>query len=129
MQFAIADDDSDDIELLAEALKTIQPAAEFVTANTGKQLLFLLPNYRPSVIFLDINMPEMNGWDCLRMLKSEPVFSDIPVIVYTTSSSGRDFDLARALGAYRLVTKPDRFADLLKIMAELIPEIKGNAAC
>lgn len=127
MQFVIADDDSDDIELLAEALKTIQPAAEFITASTGKQLLSLLPNYRPNVIFLDINMPEMNGWDCLRVLKNEPVFREIPVIVYTTSSSRRDIDLARDLGAYSLVTKPDRFRDLLKIMTELIPGIKGLA--
>lgn len=58
---------------------------------------------------------------------NEPVFREIPVIVYTTSSSRRDIDLARDLGAYSLVTKPDRFRDLLKIMTELIPGIKGLA--
>jgi CheY-like chemotaxis protein len=126
MQLLLADDDIDDIELFYEAVKEVQPDAELAIAHTGRQLLSRLQGCTPAIIFLDINMPEMNGWQCLKFLKSDAMWKHIPVIIYTTSSSKRDVEIANDLGAYKLVTKPDRFRDLLKMLSEIITEIEGE---
>lgn len=125
MQLLIADDDSEDIELFQEALEKVQPDAELIVTRSGREAISGLRACKPSVIFLDINMPEMNGWECLKHLKSDASFKDIPVIIYTTSSAKSDVDIASSLGADRLVTKPDRFQDLLKILSGIIREIGG----
>lgn len=121
----MCDDDIDDVELFHEAVKEILPDSVLSVSHTGRQLLSALRNSRPEVIFLDINMPEMNGWECLKVLKGDAALKYIPVIVYTTSSSLRDIEIARDLGAFRLVTKPDRFQDLRKILITIIAEIKS----
>ena len=125
MQLLIADDDSEDIELFQETLENVQPDAELIVTRSGREAISGLRACKPAVIFLDINIPEMNGWECLKHLKSDASFKDIPVIIYTTSSAKSDVDIASSLGADRLVTKPDRFQDLLKILSGIIREIGG----
>jgi CheY-like chemotaxis protein len=56
----------------------------------------------PDIIFIDINMPGMNGWQCLEELKRDLRFRDIPVIMYSTSSYTGDADRAIELGAFFL---------------------------
>jgi len=125
MKLMLGDDDIDDIELFHEAVKEVKPDAELIILHNGRQILSKLQTERPAVIFLDINMPEMNGWECLRSLKDDAALKHIPVVMYTTSSSKRDIEIAKDLGAFKLVTKPDRFQDLLKILSGIIREI-GN---
>ncbi|OQP47484.1 hypothetical protein A4H97_08310 [Niastella yeongjuensis] len=123
MKLMLGDDDIDDIELFHEAVKEVRPDAELIVSYNGRQVLSKLQTETPAVIFLDINMPEMNGWECLKYLKDDIALKDIPVVMYTTSSSKRDIDIARNLGAFKLVTKPDRFQDLLKIISGILGEI------
>ena len=108
-----------------EAVREIKPDAELIITYNGRQLLSKLQTETPAVIFLDINMPEMNGWECLKYLKHDDALKHIPVVMYTTSSSKRDIETARDMGAYKLVTKPDRFQDLLTILSGIISEF-GN---
>jgi CheY-like chemotaxis protein len=87
--FILADDDTDDIELFCNALKEIDKSIHCKQALNGLQLLNTLldsSNSKPDIIFLDINMPVMNGWKCLQALKDDEKTKDIPVIIYTTSS-------------------------------------------
>lgn len=125
MKLMLGDDDMDDIELFHEAVREIKPDAELIISNNGRQLLSKLQTEVPAVIFLDINMPEMNGWECLRYLKHNDGLKHIPVVMYTTSSAKRDIEIARDMGAYKLVTKPDRFQELLTILSGILTEI-GN---
>jgi CheY-like chemotaxis protein len=125
MKLLLGDDDMDDIELFHEAVREIKPDAELIISHNGRQLLSKLQTEIPAVIFLDINMPEMNGWECLKYLKHDAVLKHIPVVMYTTSSAKRDIEIARDMGAYMLVTKPDRFQDLLSILSGILGEI-GN---
>jgi CheY-like chemotaxis protein len=126
MLIMLCDDDIDDIELFQEALNDTHPETELVVSNNGKQLLSDMKNYEPAIIFLDINMPEMNGWECLKYLKSDEKLKDTPVVIYTTSSSKSDIEIAKSNGAYRLVTKPDRFQDLRKILVSIFKELIGG---
>jgi CheY-like chemotaxis protein len=134
-KFLLADDDADDWDLFCEALATIDPVIKCITVENGHQLfdLLLTGTERPDVIFLDINMPVMNGWDCLKKLKDNPGLKTIPTIIYSTSSARQDVEKAYSLGALAFLSKPENFqelAEILKTVAitpheSLVPQLRA----
>jgi len=73
----------------------------------------------PDLIFLDINMPEKDGFEVLTELKSDPVLRTIPVIVFTTTDCQEDVDRAYEKGANTFVTKPVTLADLKGVLKRI----------
>lgn len=119
-RFLIADDDTDDAGLFCEALYQVAPKKmSCLKVENGQELFEFLSHEgttKPDLIFLDINMPVMNGWQCLKKLKTDSSWKDIPTIMYSTSSSKRDIDLAYELGATLFVTKPEDIDELRGIL-------------
>lgn len=118
-KFLIADDDSDDADIFCEALSQIATVMKCYKVENGREVFEFLSGPetgKPDVIFLDINMPVMNGWECLKKLKSTEDFSQIPTIMYSTSSAKKDIDQAYRLGASLFLTKPEDFKELCKIL-------------
>ena len=76
------------------------------TAPSAAKLFGLLENNAPVVILLDIDMPEMDGYGAIEVLKAKPETKDIPVIFLTGMSDSRDEEKGRALGAVDYITKP-----------------------
>jgi CheY-like chemotaxis protein len=130
--FLLADDDEDDTILFNEALKGIDSSIQFGSANNGKELLEKLRSgvHDPQIIFLDINMPEMNGWEALKNLKKEDSFKDIPVIMYSTSSFTLEGKKAIDAGALGYYEKPSNFLKLKEFLelltASPIAELKST---
>src|SRR3712207_625430 len=92
----LADDDADDAEIFQEALREVAPSTNLYRVESGTAILQYLKdnrNVRPDIIFMDLNMPLMNGWQCLAKLKNTKGLDDIPVIIYTTSSNPRDYEI------------------------------------
>ena len=71
-------------------------------------------DFKPDFIFLDLNMPRMNGRQCLTELKKQPGLCNIPVVIYTTSSENRDREETLALGAAAFITKPSGIEELIQ---------------
>jgi CheY-like chemotaxis protein len=118
-RFLVIDDDTDDRELFSEALASINPVIVCDQATDGAEALKRLMERQleePDIIFLDINMPVMNGWQFLSRLKKDEVYKDIPVIVYTTSSNLKDKMIAEDLGALCFITKPHAFGHLKSML-------------
>lgn len=118
-KFLLADDDPDDAQLFCEALRQIAGVMECYKVEHGGEVIELLSGGKigkPDVIFLDINMPVMNGWECLQELKRDAVYQSIPTIMYSTSSAKRDIDQAYRMGAFLFLTKPEDFRELRKIL-------------
>src|SRR5688500_6640556 len=89
----LIDDDADDTEVFELALNKIDSRISLFTAKNGKQAMEKLntePDFIPDIIFLDLNMPTMNGHDCLAEIKKLERFQNIPVFIYTTSNNPRD---------------------------------------
>jgi CheY-like chemotaxis protein len=89
-RFLLIDDDTDDWELFSEALAAVDPIIVCHHATGGADAFNRLRNREfstPDIIFLDINMPVMDGWQFLTQLKSEEALRHIPVIIYSTSSN------------------------------------------
>jgi CheY-like chemotaxis protein len=104
----IIDDDRDDRFFFALAIKEINNLNKCFEAEQGVDALEQLKNAKqlPDFIFLDINMPKMDGWECLKELKKNESLKYIPVIMYSTSSREEDINKAYKLGAVHFLTKP-----------------------
>jgi len=114
-RFLLVDDDNDDRELFSEALASVNPIIICDLAADAEEALLKLDSREfdsPDVIFLDINLPVMTGWQFLTKLKSQEQYKDIPVIMYSTSNNQRDRDTAKDLGALCFITKPSAFKKL-----------------
>ncbi|HEY6901475.1 MAG TPA: response regulator [Puia sp.] len=121
-RFLLIDDDSDDRELFTEALSLVEPGIICEMATDAEEGLARLrkSDEAPDLIFLDINLPAMNGWQFLSKLKTEDGLSHIPVIMYSTSSNARDRKTALELGALCFITKPDAFRSLKGILGVVV---------
>lgn len=122
----IIDDDDDDVELFCDAATTIDHQVECISVSNGEDALRKLENGEvrfPHCIFLDLNMPRLNGKQCLKLLKSSPKLRDIPVIIYTTSKLKEDMDETRVLGASHFLTKPNKLNDLRNAISGILSGI------
>ena len=109
------DDDQEDREFFCEALREIDPSVTCLVAGSGMEAIALLQEeeHLPDYIFLDINMPMMDGKQCLRALKSIPELQSIPVIMYSTSTDSREIRECYNLGAEDFLIKPHSFEKLV----------------
>jgi CheY-like chemotaxis protein len=91
-----------------------------VTARNGKEALEVIAQGEPNLIFLDINMPVMDGLECLARLRLKGITPRVPVVMVTTE--GKPDDVKRALdgGASEYLRKPFRREDLLAIVARVL---------
>jgi len=114
--FFLAEDDEDDQLLFREAITAVDPAISCIVAKNGKEALQILQSdllISPDCILLDLNMPLMNGIDCLRAIKKERQLLSIPVVLYSTTISFQIETEAKKLGAIHIFKKPDNYHGLI----------------
>ncbi|NOT73587.1 MAG: response regulator [Cyclobacteriaceae bacterium] len=116
MQVLYAEDDLEDLETFCEVLSKIDASARCVHARNGLDVLEILETTSelPDYIFLDINMPVMDGRACLREIKKDQRFTSIPVVIYTTSNNPQDKALCMELGATAYIIKPNGINEAIK---------------
>jgi CheY-like chemotaxis protein len=118
----LIDDDVDDQEIFILALSQMDIPVSCYTADDGYLALQHFqqdPNFIPDLIFLDLNMPRVNGMQCLVEIKKDPRLSHIPVIIYSTSSSLADRQTAELLGASDFITKLTDIDELFKTLQDM----------
>src|SRR5581483_3274043 len=119
----IVDNDIDDREIFVEAIETISPAIKCITAVHGEDALAKLNASSadlPEIIFLDLNMPRMDGKEFLGTIKKDARFNNIPVVIYSTSFLKKDIDETRLMGAAHFLAKPSDFRELCKELSMII---------
>ena len=82
-------------------------------ASSGWDALDRVRREQPDLVLLDVNMPEMDGWELLRLLKADEKGRDLPVVMFTVKMEFRDKVHALQDGAYDYITKPFSYEDLL----------------
>lgn len=112
------DDDREDRDILLNALNVLYPSLPCETAFDGEDALRHLSNRRsmPDIIFLDLNMPRMNGIECLRAMRSNPSLNHSKIIVFTVSADPKDMETTKSLGANHFVTKPPDYDSLVETL-------------
>jgi two-component system chemotaxis response regulator CheY len=109
-------------QLIIFALKRI-PNLELVEASDGVDALKKLPGQKFDIMLTDINMPIMDGLKLISLMKNNPNYKDIPVVVITTEGGKEDRERGLALGARAYITKPVQTTSLLKVVKEILPDL------
>jgi CheY-like chemotaxis protein len=118
----LVDDDEDDRDFFREALHEINPSVTCLTVGDGEHALEFLAgcDQLPDLIFMDLNMPKMDGKQCLKELKNNSRFEAIPVIIYSTSHIDEDIAEVMALGAADYIQKPSYYHEILTVVSEVL---------
>jgi CheY-like chemotaxis protein len=120
MTILYIDDDSEDHELFSEAVTEINCSYQCISAFSGREGLKMLNSLRPDQIFLDLNMPEMNGKEVLTHIRAEKKLACIPVIIFSTSISAVEVRELTHRGATRCIVKPCSFQLLCKTLQPIL---------
>ena len=129
LHILLADDDMDDRTFFKSALDAIPVEAHLSTVSDGDQLMaYLTDNIErlPHVLFLDINMPCKNGYECLAEIKKNEKLKDLPVVMYSTSNDHDKINILFKTGADVYVHKPSRFSELVQVIYHALPIAAEN---
>jgi len=127
----VVDDDQDDIELFCDALKLINSSITCLRAEDGLVALNLLNQLiiLPQIIFMDFNMPRMNGGLCLAEIRKTEHLKDIPVVMYSTFFSEEGIKEFKKAGAY-LIKKQVEFngmiQNIVSALRNFYPDLQSN---
>jgi len=110
-------DDEQHIRLLIEqTLEDLEDeGVELQTASDGEMALDVVRNHHPELVFLDVMMPKMNGFEVCRAIKSDPAMAATTVVMLTAKGQAYDREEGLAAGADRYLTKPFDPDELLDI--------------
>ena len=123
IMITLADDDEDDRLFFTDAFDELKINTVVNTFKNGKELLDFLnhpESVLPNIIFLDLNMPILNGVDCLKEMKKNDKLNDIAIAIYSTSSSDQDIENTFVLGANIYIKKPSDFGTLKKVLSDVV---------
>lgn len=121
----VADDDTDDQFMLKEAFSSLNFDKEICSVENGEDLLDFLNKKGkyarvslpiPKLILLDLNMPKIDGRQCLRMIRENKEFCKIPIVIFSTSNNPEDISQSYELGANSYIIKPYSYNELVEII-------------
>jgi two-component system chemotaxis response regulator CheY len=122
--FLVVEDSPTMRQLITFALKRI-PGSKVVEANDGIDALKKLSQSKIDVILTDINMPIMDGLKLVSMVRNDPAYKAIPIIIITTEGADEDRKRGLALGANAYIAKPIQTQELLNIVNQIL-RARGN---
>ena|SRR5436190_11390395 len=114
------DDDDDDTELFREAIGTVDSSCVCLTVSKAMDGLRILKNAIPDIIFLDINMPMVDGRETLRRIRAISELSNIPVYMLSTTMDEDEFGSFRNVGATGCLSKPKTFHELCAMLHDVL---------
>ncbi len=119
----LIDDDNDDLDFFCEAVSAIDQDIACVRFTNSDKALKAFQSYEvssPDLIFLDLNMPLVDGREFLSRIKALEAYAHVPVIIYTTSSHQRDIEETKQLGASAFLSKPYSMSDLINELGGIL---------
>lgn len=134
IRILLADDDRDDRFLFKEALSELPIDTNLETVHDGEQLMNYLNEHAdnlPDVLFLDLNMPRKNGFECLSEIKFTDKIKELPVIMFSTSfprDAHYEQDMIKMLykiGATDYIRKPANFGELKEVIHSSLLKIEA----
>ncbi|MCK0159169.1 response regulator [Allomuricauda sp. F6463D] len=126
MNIFLADDDEDDRLFFVEALEEIPLDIETSEFSNGVGLMRNLYSDEklPDVIFLDLNMPMMNGFECLSDIRNDEKFKKLPVVIYSTSFHEEEVERLKNMGATGYLRKPTSYNQLKTLVYKCLKNVK-----
>ncbi|MCF0069112.1 response regulator [Dyadobacter sp. CY261] len=118
----LIDDDEDDQEIFLTALECTGKPVQCTVLDSARKAFNQITKgeLETDLIFLDLNMPLMNGQQFLAEIKKDEKLRKIPIVILSTSSNAATIEQVKQLGAGQFFTKPGRFEDLVAILDEVL---------
>lgn len=123
----VIDDDLDDQEIFTIAANKVDASIQCEFANDGVHAIERISqetSLNPGCIFLDVNMPRMNGVECLEALRGMEKLNDVPIFICSTSADPKIIAKVKALGARDFIVKPPTIAEFATVLAGVNKELK-----
>lgn len=123
LKIVLVDDDEDDRQFFADALESLDMKTELLQLTNGEECLKHMEDNKdnlPNLIFLDLNMPIMNGFQCLEELRAQREFKDVIIAIYSTSGVEKDIEETFNKGANIYIKKPSNFKELKTSLRQVI---------
>lgn len=124
----LVDDDLEDQEIFSDAIEMIDTKVNLKLFDNGVDLMAdLYANTPlPDVVFLDLYMPLMNGEECLRDIRQNEGFDEVPLVIYSSILDMDKIDELFEMGANRYLHKPSSFNALITALERTIASVKRN---
>ncbi len=118
----LAEDDEDDQFFFSNALSELPFPTELTIVSNGRDAVQKLKDsaIKPDIIFLDLNMPKMNGKECLKMIRTNQSYTSIPCIILSTSSATAEIEETYYAGANMYLLKPNEAGNLWKMVYNVL---------
>ena len=105
---------------LVERILEFRPTLTLMHARTGNDGVELAQTYRPRLILLDLNLPDMHGSEVLRRLQIEPLTASVPVVVLSADATPSQIERLLTAGARNYLTKPFDIDPFLAVVDEMV---------
>jgi two-component system, chemotaxis family, chemotaxis protein CheY len=121
VEILVVDDSKVMREMIVACLRG-EPGLRFTHAASGLEAIERLSLGRFDTVFLDLNMPDIGGYEVLEFVRSQDVMREVPIVIVTTRGDDSSRERALAAGATRFMTKPFEPAEILAVLRSLLPE-------
>ena len=120
LKILLVDDDHEEAELFTAALKSLNENIQLTHAEHCIDLLESIRKHKPDIVFMDINMPFLNGMECLKAVRAEAEFTKLPIIMYSTSNSQKNIIESFNNNANRYIVKPDSYRGIIIALEKVL---------
>lgn len=116
----LAEDDLEHCFFFKRALHQVVPDIKFSEVHDGDVLMSLLENFVPDLLFLDLNMPCKNGIECIKEIREDKAYDELPIVVFTISAQANAIQAAYGFGANLYFVKPANFSLLTGSLQKIL---------
>jgi CheY-like chemotaxis protein len=115
----VAEDDDDDFHIFASVINEISLTIILSRAEDGKILLRILDEKLPDILFLDILMPFIDGRECLKEIRANKKYDNLPIIIYSSITDFKEIEFCYREGSNFYVAKPSTFSELKSVLEKI----------
>lgn len=120
----LIDDDEDESDFFSLVLKELPPV-KYSYADSARKGIELMKADLPDIVLLDMNMPAVNGLDCLREIKGSAALKSVPIIIYSNSNDENLRQSALAIGAADCLKKPQSMGHLKELLQKVLSDFEN----
>ncbi|HMF72506.1 MAG TPA: response regulator [Flavitalea sp.] len=118
--FFLIDDDEDELEIFMEAVSRLPFPCKCTFAQSAEQALDILSYLIPDIVFVDVNMPRVNGFECIKKIRSKVGHENTCLVVYSNGINETAIESAKLVGATLCIKKTNSISDLVSAMEVLV---------
>ena len=118
--FFLIDDDEDELEIFMEAISKLRIPCKCTYAQSAEQALEILNYLKPDVVFVDINMPRINGLECVKKIRAKEGHEQTHIVMYSNGINDISLEEARCWGATSCIRKTNSIADLVTAIQQVL---------